>query len=392
MKPELLAPAGNREKLEWAAEYGADAVYFGLTSYSLRSFAGNFTPEEAREAIEYLHRRGKKAYVTLNIYPFSDEYGAILEQARGLDRADGFIVADLGLITALGKAGISVPIHVSTQANTMSAQTALAYADLGCVRVNLARELSFDQIAAIREMTLDRIELEVFIHGSVCFSYSGRCAISDYLTGRRANRGECSHPCRWSYYLSEEKRPGSLMPVFEDQRGAYLFNTRDLALYRYLDRLADIGIDSFKVEGRMKTIHYIASVLQVYRSLLDGAGLTEEEILRYLSRISNRGYTEGFMKGGVEPGDYKTESAEYSFSSVMLGHTGADGVLVVNNSFAGGETVELLTPGGVKTVTLPPVFTDTEGNTLEAANNTHRLLTDLPPYSVIRRVTEHDKR
>ena len=375
MKPELLAPAGNREKLEWAAEYGADAVYFGLTDYSLRSFAGNFTPDEAREAIEYLHQRGKKAYVTLNIYPFSGEYGAILEQAKGLR-----------------KAGVDVPVHVSTQANTMSAQTALAYADLGCVRVNLARELSFDRIAEIREMTLGRIELEVFIHGSVCFSYSGRCAISDYLTGRRANRGECSHPCRWSYHLSEEKRPGSLMPVFEDQRGAYLFNTKDLALWRWLDRLSDIGVDSLKVEGRMKTIHYIASVLQVYRSLLDGAALTEEQIRQYLSRISNRGYSEGFMKGGVGPEDYKTESAEYTFSSVMLGHTCADGVLTVNNSFSGGETVELLTPGGVTTVTLPPVFTDTEGNTHDAVNNTHRLRTGLPPYSIIRRVTCYDKR
>ncbi|MBR4749699.1 MAG: U32 family peptidase [Abditibacteriota bacterium] len=388
MKPELLAPAGDPEKLIWAAEYGADAVYFGLGEYSLRSYAGNFTPDQASRAFRYLHDRGKKAYVTLNVYPFTGEYGAILDLAGSLDGADGFIVADPGLMAALTKADVRTPIHVSTQANTMSAQTALFYADLGCARVNLARELSFEQIAEIRELTYGKIELEVFVHGSVCFSYSGRCAISDYLTGRRANRGECAQPCRWSYHLVEEKRPGSLLPVFEDSRGLYLFNTRDLALWRYAGRLADIGIDSLKIEGRMKTVHYIASVVNVYRRLLDGEPMDGEETETLLSRVSNRGYTEGFMKGQIGPEDYKTGSSSYLFTSRLLGHTGADGLLRVNNSFEGGEEAELLTPAGVRTVTLPETFTDTEGRVLTKANNDHLLVTDLPPYSILRRIID----
>ncbi|MBP5274549.1 MAG: U32 family peptidase [Abditibacteriota bacterium] len=389
MPAELLAPAGDMQKLEWAVEYGADAVYFGLKNYSLRSYAGNFSPEEAARALQYLHEKGRKGYVTLNIYPFTGEYAPLLEQAAMLRDmgADAFIVADFGLICALKKAGIETPVHVSTQANTVSAQAALAYADMGCARVNLARELSFEQILEIKEKTQGKIELEVFIHGSVCFSYSGRCAISDYLTGRRANRGECAQPCRWSYCLMEEKRPGSPMPVFEDERGLYLFNSRDLALWRYARRLSDAGIASLKIEGRMKTIHYVASVLYVYRRLLDGCAMGEEEITALLSRISNRGYTEGFMKGGVGPEDYKAESSSYLFTSVLLGHTGPDGMLQVNNSFEGGETAELLTPSCVKAVVLPPVFRDADGNALTKVNNDHRIYTDFPPYSVLRRVT-----
>jgi U32 family peptidase len=234
-KTELLAPAGTPEKLKWACAYGADAVYFGLEFGSLRSYAGNFTLDQAAEGLKYLHERGKKGYITLNIYPFSDEYDRLSQIAGAADDmgADGLIVADLGVLRMLKAMNLKAPLHISTQANTTSWQTVQAYADLGAARVNLARELSLDQVLEIQKNAAGSIEIEVFVHGAVCFSYSGRCAISDYLTGARANRGECKHPCRWKYFLVEEERPGQYMPVFEDERGLYLFNSKELALWEY---------------------------------------------------------------------------------------------------------------------------------------------------------------
>ena len=237
MKPQLLAPAGNLEKLKWAVRYGADAVYFGAEFGSLRSFAGNFTTSDAEEGLRLLHSQGKKGYVALNIYPFSDEYEKIIDSAKSLDDmgADAFIVSDVGVLSELKKLGLKASMHISTQANTTSYQTVLAYKELGAKRVNLARELSLEKIKDIQRGIEGQIETEVFIHGAVCFSYSGRCAISDYLTGFSANRGECKHPCRWKYALVEEKRDGEYMRVFEDERGLYFFNSKDLALFEFTD-------------------------------------------------------------------------------------------------------------------------------------------------------------
>ncbi|MBQ0105909.1 MAG: U32 family peptidase, partial [Armatimonadetes bacterium] len=303
--------------------------------------------------------------------------------------ADGFIVADLGLINAIIKSGNKVPIHVSTQANTTSAQTALVYADMGCSRVNLARELSFEKIEEIKEKVGDKIELEVFIHGSQCFSMSGRCAISDYLVGRGANRGACSQPCRWAYHLMEEKRDGSFMPVFEDSRGLYFFNSRDLALYDYAEKLQNIGITSLKIEGRMKTIHYLASVLPVYRQTIDGIKLPEDEIEERLSRISNRGYTKGFMKGYIDPEkDYKTDSANYLFTSTMVGHTEEDNILQVNNSIEGGEVLELIDHNNVSEYTMPKLMRTTDGSLKQDVNNSMKIVMpeDFPKYAILRRI------
>lgn len=390
-KCELLAPAGDLRKLKWAVEYGADAVYFGITQYSLRAFAGNLTLDDAKEAFELLHSKGKFGYVTLNIYPWTDEYEGIVETAKKLEDlgADGFIVADLGLINAIIKSGNKVPIHVSTQANTTSAQTALVYADMGCTRVNLARELSFEKIAEIKEKVGNRIELEVFIHGSQCFSMSGRCAISDYLVGRGANRGACSQPCRWAYHLMEEKRDGSFMPVFEDERGLYFFNSRDLALYDYVEKLQNIGITSLKIEGRMKTVHYIASVLPVYRQTIDGINLPEDEIEERLSRISNRGYTKGFMKGYIDPEkDYKTDSANYLFTSTMVGHTEEDNILQVNNSIEGGEVLELIDHNKVYEYIMPKLMKTIDGSLKQEVNNSMKIVMpeDFPKYAILRRI------
>ena len=395
---ELLAPAGTQEKLKWAVAYGADAVYFGVSRFSLRSFAGNFSLDDAAEGLRYLHDRGRRGYLTLNIYPFSDEYDSLLETAGALAEmgADAFIVADLGVVTLLRAAFPNVPLHISTQSNTVSAQAALAYAGLGARRVNLARELSLPQIRESVRLIAGAIETEVFIHGSVCFSYSGRCAISDYLTGRRANRGECTQSCRWNYALMEETRPGEYFPVFEDERGLFLFNSKDLALYRYVQPLVTAGVTSLKLEGRMKNAHYLAAVVSLYRRLLDGEVIPEETIRTLLSRVSNRGYSEGFMKGEISDEDYQRDFGGYHFSAIVIAHTSeqtiAGGrVCVVNNTITSGETLELLTPDGrVCPYTLPTPLHTVEGEELPVAQNHHRLVLDggLPAYAILRRVQE----
>ncbi len=394
-KPELLAPAGNLEKLKWACVYGADAVYFGAEFGSLRSFAGNFTLDEAAEGIDFLHARGKKGYVPMNIYPFSDEYDRLISLARKLDEigVDAFIVADLGVLTELAKLNLNARLHISTQANTMSYQTILAYKDMRATRVNLARELSLEQIQQIQKNVAGRIETEVFIHGSVCFAYSGRCAISDYLTGFRANRGECKHPCRWKYALVEEKRPGEYMPVAEDERGLYFFNSRELALFEYVSALTEAGVVSFKIEGRTKSVHYIASIVSFYRRILDGKSFSEEEGLKLLSRTFNRGYSTGFMKGGITPDDYSIDESLSRAKSIFVGNvTGQrpDGtsLLEVRNKIHAGETLELLTPdGGLSEITMSNPLETTKGEKIDFANNSQFLLLDcpLPEYALLRR-------
>lgn len=392
---ELLAPAGNLEKLIYAERFGADAVYFGLQRFSLRSFAGNFTLDDAEKGLTHLHAHGKRGYCTLNIFPYQDEYPALLDAATTLDEmgVDGLIVSDVGVMDIFKKNGIRAPLHVSTQANTLSPQTAAVLAGLGAKRINLARELSFNQIEQLMPAIahLD-IETEVFIHGSVCFSYSGRCAISDYLTGRQANRGACTHPCRWQYHLVEEKRPGQFMPVFEDERGTYFFNSRDLALFRYVPALARLGVHSFKLEGRMKSIHYIAQVVSLYRRILDGERYSEATVMEWLSRVKNRGYTDGFMKGEIDPDDYKFEKSTPASNAIFLGNIESmdenGSVLNIRNKIHAGEPIEVLkTDGTVLNMTLPNPLTDDEGQTHEAASHGTRiqLPQKLPPYTILRR-------
>lgn len=399
MTAELLAPAGNLERLKYAAAYGADAVYFGIEQFSLRSFAGNFDMDDARLGLEYLHQHGKRGYITLNAYPFSDEFPALIDAALKLDEmgADAFIVADIGVMRELIKQKIKAAIHISTQANTVNAQTVLAYGEMGAKRVNLARELSLAQIEDIQNrLKGSGMETEVFVHGSVCFSYSGRCAISDYLTGRRANRGECTHPCRWNYSLVEEKRPGEYLPVMEDERGLYLFNCRDLALFNYLPELIKTGISSFKIEGRMKNAHYLASVLPVYRAILDGHPMEEKEAWMRISRVDNRGFSYGFMKGDISSADYELDDCKYVSTSVWMASSTEDvsdgkRVCRVKNTIRAGESLEMLTPDGRITVyTLPPVIETVDGRMVDHANNQDVILLsdDIPAYAIFRRVKE----
>lgn len=394
-KPELLAPAGNPEKLKYAVAYGADAVYFGAKFGSLRSFAGNFDLEQSAAAIDYLHERGKKAYITLNIYPFTEEYPKLLDTAERLDslRPDAFIVSDIGVISELNKRGLTTPIHISTQANVTSSQAALAFGKLGAKRVNLARELSLERIKRIQSDVGSELETEVFIHGSVCFSYSGRCAISDYMTGFRANHGECKHPCRWKYHLVEEKRPGEYYPVAEDDRGLYFFNSRELALFEYVPELTKAGVAGFKIEGRMKSIHYIATTVSFYRKVIDGERFGWQAGLKQLSRIPNRGYSRGFMKGSIQPEDYKLEDNESKSQSRMVANVTEDKidgkpVLNIRNKITAGEKLELLTPDGkLAEFKAPEIFTTTAGEKLTEVNNHLSIILDkpLPPFSILRR-------
>ncbi|MCX6111877.1 MAG: U32 family peptidase [Proteobacteria bacterium] len=394
---ELLAPAGDMEKLEWAIAYGADAVYFGMKDFSLRSFAGNFDIEEADKAIKLLHQKGKKGYITLNIYPYSNEYDEIIKTARNLEdiETDALIVSDLGLLSLLKKNKIKTPIHISTQANTMSYQTVLAYKELGAKRVNLARELSFEQIKEIQKNLKSEVETEVFIHGAVCFSYSGRCAISDYMTGRKANRGECTHPCRWKYALVEETRDGQYYPIFEDNRGSYFFNSKDLALFPFVKELMNSGVNSFKIEGRMKTIHYIASVVSLYRRIMDGENISVDEGFRLLSRVSNRGYSYGFIKGGVKPEDYSQEEnnthSTSTFVAIYSENTKEGTILKIRNRIFAGDKLEVLTPGGIiKEIQMPTPLTRKDGTRMDVVQNGDEIIIQekIIPYSLFRRVKE----
>ncbi len=399
---ELLAPAGTLEKLRWAAVYGADAVYFGTEFGSLRSFAGNFSLEDADKGLSFLHARGKKGYVTLNIYPFSNEVDALKKTAALLDEmgVDALIVSDLGLLMALNKMGLRTAVHISTQANSLNYQTVLAYGELGARRVNLARELSLEQIREILKVTAGQVETETFIHGAVCFSYSGRCAISDYLAGFRANRGECKHPCRWKYTLMEETRPGQYMPVFEDERGLYLFNSKELALFEFVADLKKAGVDSIKIEGRMKSIHYIATVVSFYRQVLDGKQFSREQGLEFLNRIPNRGYSAGFMKGKIDDGDYSRESSTSQSDSVFVGNVTEETingkqVVCVRNSISGGEELEVLSPDGdLATVKMPDLLTTSLGRQAASANNSQSIVlnTPLEPYAILRRVGKKAQR
>ena len=394
---ELLAPAGNLEKLKWAVIYGADAVYFGLKFGSLRSFAGNFTFEEAAAGIAFLHKHGKKAYLTLNIFPFSNEYSKLIDSASILDEmgADAFIVSDLGVLTELKKLSLKASLHISTQANTTSYQTIFAYNKLGAKRINLARELSIKQILEIQEQVNGQVETEVFINGSVCFSYSGRCAISDYLTGFRANRGECKHPCRWKYFLMEESRPGEYMPVFEDQRGLYLFNSKELALFEYVTDLLEAGVSSIKIEGRMKSIHYIATVVSFYRQILDGRIFSRQEGLQLLNRIPNRGYSTGFMKGKINSNDYQLYENSSTSKTIFVGNILENkienrSILEVRNKIYAGESLEVLTPdGSLTSVTMPTPLITTVGRKADYINNSELIILEeeLRPYTILRRVT-----
>jgi len=356
-KVELLAPAGSFEKLEVAVHYGADAVYIAGKAFSLRNFSGNFTEEELKSAIDYAHTQGVKVYVACNIFSRNHEQAAISAylERLGAMGPDAVIIADPGIVLDAAARIPGVPIHLSTQANTTNYRSVRFWEKAGISRVNMARELSLGEIREIAGRS--RAEIETFVHGAMCISYSGRCLLSNYMTGRDGNRGECCHPCRWRYAVMEETRKGQYFPVEADERGTYLFSSQDLCLIEHLPDLIGAGIDSLKIEGRMKGIHYVASVVKVYREAIDSfyenpsAFRVKEYWLRELDGISHRPYGTGFYFGRPDPPspDDKREPSETPqrfigkvVSSEGNGHTCLD----VRNKFFRGEPVEILTRKG----------------------------------------------
>jgi putative protease len=353
-QPELLAPAGNMEKLETALLYGADAVYVGGEQFGLRAQAGNFTLEQLARARELTLRFNRRLYLTLNAYLMpgeTDACAAYLEQLRDLD-LDAYIVADPGVLALVRAGDPDREIHLSTQANTTNAEAARFWSLAGVRRINLARELSMEDIRAVRSAT--DVELEVFVHGAMCVAYSGRCLLSAALTERGANRGLCTQPCRWSYALMEKTRPGQYFPIEEDARGSYLMNSRDLCLLAQLPQLIDAGVDSLKIEGRMKSRYYVAAVTRVYRKALDSylenpAGWRCQPSWREeLESVSHRPYSTGFFLGKDDP-QLQTDHGGYIRRCDFVGEVSrvdADGrgLVIGRNRFFPGETLELIGP------------------------------------------------
>lgn len=383
--PELLAPAGTMEKLQMALTYGADAVYLGGTQFGLRAFGGNFTNDEIREAVQLAHGTGKKIYVTVNVFPHNDDLVSLPDYLRFLAQADvdAVLVADLGVFMLAREAAPTLPLHISTQANNVNWRTVRAWQQLGAERVVLARELSREEIREIRRNT--DVELELFVHGAMCISYSGRCLLSSYFTGRDANRGGCAQSCRWKYALVEAARPGEYYPVAEDERGTYIMNSKDLCLLPYLDEIVDCGIDSLKIEGRMKSVHYVASVVKAYRMALD-AYLTgapyevQTEWRAELGKVSHRAYTTGFFFGKTTAEDQIYASSSYEQSSDFVGlvraYDRATQLATVEqrNHMRLGQEIEIFQPVGMPFRQELAQMWDAEGLPITAAPHPQQIV------------------
>lgn len=395
-KIELLSPAGDRERLEMAVAYGADAVYLAGDEYGMRSFAGNFAGDTLEDAVAYAKARGVAVHVTCNTMPRGDEIArlpAFLErlEAAGVTAA---IVADVGVLSLVKRYAPSVQIHVSTQASVVNAVSARAWHDLGAQRVILARELSLDEIADIRAKTPADLELETFVHGAMCVSYSGRCLLSNYMTGRDANRGACAQPCRYRYALVEEKRPGEYFPIEEDGRGTYIMNARDMCMIDHLPDLIAAGVDSLKIEGRAKSAYYAAIVTGAYRQCLDAAlaGRPLDPVWRdEVEKVSHRHYSTGFFYG--PPGQF-TEDARYIRDWQILAviescdETGLAWASL-RNKFCAGDAVELVGPGVRPVAFDAPVMADEAGDPLHEPRHPQmrfriRLPQPVPPHSILR--------
>lgn len=347
---ELLSPAGNRERLEYALAYGADAVYMAGSRFSLRAFADNFEPDELKNALELVHSKGKKAYITVNIYAHNSDIDGMEDYFRFLYDigADAVLVSDLGVLEAAKKGAPELPVHISTQANVTNYAAARFFCNAGAERIVLARELSIEEIALIHQK-VPQAELEAFVHGAACISYSGRCLLSDYLTGRSANQGKCAQPCRWGYELVPQGRADSF-PIAQDERGTYILNSKDLCMIDHLGELADAGVTSFKIEGRMKTAYYTAAVTNAYRRAIDRleAGLEPDPALKEeLAKAANREFTTGFYFGPVQQGQrYESSKCRQSheFSAVVFSSDGEYLTLEQRNRFRVGDVLEVLSP------------------------------------------------
>ena len=399
-KLELLSPAGDMEKLKMAVLYGADAVYLAGTDFGMRAFAGNFTPEELPQAVKFAHDHGVKAHVTVNIMPRNNEVKDLPAYLEQLDDAgvDALILADLGAFTMAKKYAPHCQRHISTQQSIANYECAQAWFDLGAQRVVLARECSLDEVAEIRRKVSPELEIETFGHGAMCVSYSGRCLLSNYMTGRDSNRGACAQPCRYQYALVEEKRPGEYFPVFEDEKGTYILNSRDMCTIDHLKDLMDAGIDCIKIEGRAKSAYYAAVITGAYRHAIDDiyAGRVIDPVWRdEVEHVSHRVYSTGFYYG--HPGQY-VENSRYIrewqiVAKVESCNENGLAMCSLNNKFRTGDDLEVVGPDTRPFPITAQNIQDIEGNPLDEPKTpqmqfTMQLPKPVPAHSLIRRAVD----
>lgn len=403
---ELLAPAGNLEKLKIAFAYGADAVYIGGEEYSLRAYADNFSLDDMRKGIEIAHSIGKKVYITMNIIPHNSDIKNIEDYLKEISylKADAIILSDPGVFMIVKDAIPCMKIHLSTQANNTNWASAKFWYDRGVSRIILARELSLGEIAEIREKVPKDLQLEMFIHGSMCISYSGRCLLSNYMVHRDSNRGMCAHPCRWKYYLMEEKRPGEYMPILENERGTFIFNSKDLCMVEHIPEIIQSGVTSLKIEGRMKSLYYVATVVKVYREIIDSYYNNPEEYrfdpmwLEEISKASHREFTTGFyFEKPEEVGQiYHTSSyiREYDFVGLVLEYDKSTGIAKVEqrNPIFTGDVVEVVGPKGTYFKQKITLMKDQEGESIDTAPHPQMVVYipmehEVEEYTIIRRAS-----
>ncbi len=406
-KPEILAPANSLEVLKTAVEYGADAVYIGGEMYGLRAKAKNFSAEDMKKGIEYAHSRGKKVYVTANITAHNRDIEGVRAYFHELKdiKPDALIISDPGVFSIAREVCPEIDIHISTQSNNVNYMTFRFWKDQGAVRVVTARELSLEEIGDIRDNIPEDLEIETFVHGAMCISYSGRCLLSNYFTGRDANLGACTHPCRWKYYIMEEKRPGEYLPVEENERGTYIFNSKDLCMIEHIPELVKAGIDSFKIEGRMKTALYVAVVSRTYRKALDDyfedPEKYEKNIPYYKEEIAKctyRQFTTGFFFGPTSHESQIYDHNTYVKGYVYLGminraDSDGSGVFEQKNKFSVGDEVEIMKPSGENIRTKVLALRDEDGNEMESCPHPGQSITlctecTLEPFDIIRKEGE----
>ncbi len=403
---ELLAPAGSLETLKIAVLYGADAVYIGGDHYGLRAKAKNFSLEEMKEGIAFAHRHGVKVYVTANIFAHNDDFNGMAAYFSSLEEMgiDAIIVADLGVFSVAREVIPKMEIHISTQANNTNYHSARLWHKLGAERIVVARELSFAEIKMMRDHLPEEVTLEAFVHGAMCMSYSGRCLLSNYMTHRDANRGECAQPCRWKYHVVEETRPGEYMPVEETERGTYIYNSRDLCMIEYIPELIEAGIYSFKIEGRMKTPLYVGTVVKAYREAIDTylnhPKVYEEKKSYFVSeagKASHREFTTGFYfhKPTSDDQTYSHNSyvRNYDFSGMIIDYDEGSQFVTVEQrrKFSVGDTVEILPPKGEVISCIVHGLWDHEGNAIESAPHPKQIVKfkvdrSIPVPSILRKL------
>lgn len=409
-KIELLAPAGDLEKLKIAVLYGADAVYLGGTCFSLRAKAKNFDTEQMREGIEFAHAHGAKVYVTCNIFAHNEDFDKMADYFKELYElgADAILVADPGVFALARKTVPELDVHISTQANNTNYHTALFWKELGAKRIVMARELSMREIKEISQNIPEDLEIEAFVHGAMCISYSGRCLLSNYLSGRDANKGACSHPCRWEYFVTEKSRPGEYMPIVEEDKGTYIFNSKDLCMINHIPELVDAGIMSLKIEGRIKTAFYVGTIVRAYREAIDDylkdPALYESKKDYYIeeaAKASYRGFTTGFYYGKPNQNEqiYTTSSyiRTYDFIGMVKEYDDETGFALIEqrNKFSVGDEVEFISSnGGLLKQKITEMYT-AEGERVESAPHPQQLLrvkVDSPvkPFDMMRKEAEGD--